>query len=868
MKYKSTNLISMPIGGIGSGSIGIAGNGRFTDIEIGNCPNKQSHAGFTHFAVKAERDGKTVDARVLNGDIEPPYVGIQPRPLYSGYGFGPDRGNMAGMPHFKYCDFNGEFPFANLSFQDPRFPGDIRLCAFNPFIPSNEDDSSIPAAFFLITVKNTSDVALDYTVALTCNNFYSQGNCVHKYDDGDGIARITLGNAGDKTSAEYGDLTVATDCEDTSCQRYWYKGHWFDNLTMFWQDFCAPGRLVDREHGCAGSGVDNQCDYEPATLEAHFRLDAGGEREIRFVLAWNKPYMNNSWEISAPGLDEEAKAKIRAVMWKNYYATIFESSHDSALYALCNFDRLYGDTMLFKDALHSSTLPKEVLDAVAANISILKTPTVLRLTDGSFYGFEGLHPHMGSCEGTCTHVWSYVYAPAFLFPRLERSARRLEYTYSMAQSGAMTFRLQLPVGRDVSRFRPCVDGQYGTVLRVYREFMVSGDIEWLRSIWGGVKKSIEYAWHPDNYDRWDPDKSGIMRGRQHHTLDMELFGESSWLSGMYLAGLKAGAELAKTVGDTPAFDEYSRIAEKGAKQVNERLFNGEYFIQQIDICDKSLLEQFSGDCALSGNDAVQGYWNDETGEIKYQAAQGCLIDQVLGQWHLDLLGLGDVFERDKVESALKSIYKYNFIEDMRNHCNPCRIYALNDESGTIICSYPETGKKPRIAVPYAEETMHGFEYQAACHMIIRGMEEEGLRCVRAVRERYDGVRRNPYNEIECGSNYARSMASYALLLAYSGFRFNMYEKRVGFSPLKGDGSFFWSLESGFGKVVFNDGKIVLHVLYGGLDLKYFAVCTSNITGVLYGDEPVVYSAGGGEIVFEAELCMKRGDALTVEYVHG
>ena len=119
----------------------------------------------------------------------------------------------------------------------------------------------------------------------------------------------------------------------------------------------------------------------------------------------------------------------------------------------------------------------------------------------------------------------------------------------------------------------------------------------------------------------------------------------------------------------------------------------------------------------------------------------------------DLCGIGDIVSRDMVVSALRSIYRNYFLESFRAHFNPCRIYVLNDESGALICTWPEGRARPSVPIPYAEESMHGFEYQAAIHMIMHGLEKEGLDIVTSIRDRYDGEKRNPYNEFECGSNY-------------------------------------------------------------------------------------------------------------------
>lgn len=866
MEYKGehTKQISFPLGGIGTGCIGLGGNGGLVDVEIKNRPNKNSTAEFTHFAIKAENEERLLDARILQGDLNKDYIGCTERPVYTGYGFGPDRGTMAGFPHFKDVTFQGEYPIASLDFSHPQFPGQVKMTAFNPLIPTNENDSSIPAAFFEFEITNTTEEYLTYTLALSCNNFYSRTNTRHTFQTDEGIGMIYLSNTGSRDSVEYGDLTIATDCRETSHQEYWFRGRWFDNASVFWQEFAQKGKLKNRTYTEDRQNPDSNDTSDVATLAAHVKIAAGERKTARFILTWSNPYMNNFWEITHLGLTQDQVDERRSKKWMNFYATLFSDSRESAVYGLQNFDRLLRDTDLYRKAIFSSTLPDEVMDAVTANVSILKSPTCLRLSDGSFYGFEGVHAHMGSCEGTCTHVWSYAYAPAFLFPKLERSARTNEYTYSMQSNGGMGFRLQLPLGTEPTNHRPAVDGQFGTILRVYREFLISGDLPWLKKIWPQVKRSLEFAWSNENPDGWDADKDGILEGRQHHTLDMELFGANSWLSGMYLAAQKAAAEMADILGDSDAAAEYRQIFKKGCRTLNTKLFNGEYFFQDVDIKDKSLLEKYNGGLSPHGADAAASYWNEENQEMKYQISEGCAIDQVLGQWHADLLNLGDIFDPDKTVLALGSIYRYNFIPDMREHVNPCRIYGFNDEQGTTICSYPEGRKKPLISVPYAEETMHGFEYQAASHMIKRGLTKEGLTCVKAVRSRYDGKKRNPWNEMECGSNYARSMASYALLLVYSGFVYDMYRHKIGFHPIvQAPWQFFWSLDSGFGIVKKEKNRISLQVLYGKLKVEEVELEVEDIQEIKLGQSTEAFCMNGSSICFSHMIELHASDILTI-----
>jgi uncharacterized protein (DUF608 family) len=799
-----TNQISFPLGGIGTGCIGLAGNGRLIDWEIFNRPNKGGLNGFSHFAIKAEAGGKVLDARILNGDLHPPYTGAA--------GDGPPREYLTGLPHFREVEFRGEFPIATLMFKERKFPGRVRMTAFNPFIPLNDHDSGIPAAFFEIAVTNTNKRAITYTVAATLRNPLA-GDNANDLSRASRISALRLSAAGLRTDdLAYGDITLATDSRDVSYQQYWFvsKPLWFGDLDVFWQDFTAPGPLKNRRYTPESAGRGTH-----ATLAARVQVPPGKTATVRFIIAWSFPNCEAYWDSSAR--DRAAKAGVSPT-WRNYYAARFEDSLASATYALRNWDRLHRETSLFKDALFSSELPPAALDAVSANLSILKSPTVLRLEDGTFYGWEGCNERSGCCQGTCTHVWNYAQALPFLFPRLERSIRDADFRYNQAPDGAMSFRMLLPLGSGRSPFRPCADGQFGGVLKTYRDWRISGDTEWLRSLWPAVKKSIEFAWAESNADRWDPDKTGVLHGRQHHTLDMELFGPNSWLTGFYLAALKAGAEMVEHLGEHETAREYHAIFDRGKRWVEDHLFNGEYYHQIIDLGDEAIPDRFV---------AREDYWDPEHRQIKYQIGEGCLSDQMLAQWHANLYGLGEVFDRSNTRKALRAIFQQNFKRSMRDEYNPCRIYCLDDEAGLVICDWPEGKEKPVVPVPYAQEVFNGTEYAAAAHMIQEGMVTQGMEIVAAVRDRYDGEKRNPWDEFECGHNYARSMASYSLLNAFSGFRFDLAGGMIGFDPVgRGlrearGGSFkcFWSLDSGWGMFETTPSAVTLRVLYGSLTLR-------------------------------------------------
>ncbi len=841
MIYKGakTKNISFPLGGIGSGSIGLAGNGALMDWEIFNKPNKNSLNGYSHFAVKAKANGKT-DTRVLMGDTNESLMGMHDSAKHGGFGYGPHSNSMAGYPHFRNVSFNGSFPVAELTFTDDDFPMSVRMTAFNPLIPHDSFNSSIPAAFFEIELENLTDGEMEGSVALSVAN--PVRDTANKEISEDGCKGVFFDSPSDGTDSKgHCDMSIVTSAEDARVQAFWYRGRFQDSPTVFWKNYSSCDRLEPRSYDSVGR-------RDHGTVAAYVSLRAKEKRSVRFVISWNVPNSHNYWN---PYKDENGND----VTWKNYYATVFSDSKESALYSLKNFDDLWKKTKAFSDAIDSCSLPCEVKDAISANLSVLKSPTVLRLEDGSFWAWEGCSEAIGSCEGSCQHVWNYAYALPFLFPDLERTMRENTIKYALKESGATVFRVPLPLGRDLGDHRPCVDGQMGEVIKCYREWRISGDDGWIKKHAPAIFKMLDYAWSPENYDRWDADKDGILEGRQHHTLDVELFGPSSWLEGFYLLALDCASEIADAVGDFERAKSYRELYKKGKQKANELLFNGSYFVHRVDIADKSIVDSFN---------AEDYYWNAEANEIKYQIVDGCEIDQVLADWHAAIIGKSCVFDDDKRVSALKSIYKNNYKTSMRSITNMWRNFSLDDEAGTLICSYPDGASVPTIPIPYCEETMTGFEYAFGGTMIANGLVEEGEKVVKAIRDRHDGEKRNPWNEFECGSNYARSMASFALMPIYSGFSFDMREGYIGFSPVKGEnGSFLWSVGESWGTVGVSENAHTLSVKGEPITLSSYGIKNADaVTSVTADGLTVDFCIKQGRVTFGSDVTVR--DTLTVK----
>jgi non-lysosomal glucosylceramidase len=327
----------------------------------------------------------------------------------------------------------------------------------------------------------------------------------------------------------------------------------------------------------------------------------------------------------------------------------------------------------------------------------------------------------------------------------------------MDDTGAIHFRQTLPDGKARWGFA-AADGQMGQILHAWLDWKISGDDGLLRSTWPRAQKALEFAWVPGG---WDANRDGVMEGVQHNTYDVEFYGPNPLCGIYYLGALRAAEEMARAVGDASAAQSYRELFEKGSRWIDANLFNGEYYIQKV--------RGFRPDEIAKNLRSNMGSADTENPE--YQVGAGCLVDQLLGQYLADAGGLGALVSADHIRTALQSIYRYNLKRSLADHDNVARTYALNDEAAVVICDYAKA-ERPRIPFPYYPESWTGQEYPLASLMMRWGMVEQGVEIVRNARLRYDGEKRNPWDEAECGHHYARAMSAWSTVLALSGFRYD------------------------------------------------------------------------------------------------
>ena len=846
--------IAFPLGGIGTGTVSLGGRGDLRDWEIFNRPNKGKSLPFTFVALWARQAGATERpvVKVVEAPLQPPFRGSEGYP----------RSRAQGLPRLHGARFSGAYPFASIEFDDDHLPLAISLEAFNPFVPLITDDSALPVAIFRYRLKNRTATPVDAALAFSILNAVGyDGRSVLEDNQFEGFGRnltrlrregavAGLDLTSDKYEADHiraGSMALVTTHPDISARTAWERGEWWDSFQKWFDEYAATGTLRDTH--APEPTPDGASNY--ATLAPRVTLAPGESRDIQFVLAWYFPLRENYW-------NKEPEVKGRKL--RNDYGTRFKSAWEVATYAAGQLDRLERDTRTFKDALMGSRLPSAALDAVSSQMSIIRTNTCLLLEGRQFFAFEGNNDDSGCCPMNCTHVWNYEQALAHLFPDLERSMRITDFTVNLQPDGAMAFRTLVPVGRALWKFKPAADGQMGCILKLYREWQLSGDETFLKDLWPAAKRALEFAWQ-----HWDADRDGVMEGEQHNTYDIEFYGPNTMMGTLYLGALAASERMARAVGDDQAAGDYHRVFESGRKKLDEQLWGRGYYVQRVPDPSTIHVEQ------TEHREAWYASAMTESG-LKYQYGDGCLSDQLLGQWFAAVVGLGHLLPPEHVRDALASIYRHNFKHNFFDHPNTQRIYALNDEKGLLLCSWPY-GNRPALPFVYSDEVWTGIEYQVAAHLIYEGMVAEGLAITKAVRDRYDGQRRNPWNEVECGNHYARALSSWSLLTALSGYVYSAPQARLAFAPRVNAGDFqtFFTTGSGWGiyrqKLSSNEATVSLELLRGALPLAELVVQTQlgpavDVTAAV-GGRGTAAQVRSGAIAFEPRVSLNAADTLTV-----
>ncbi len=561
--------IALPLGGIGTGTISLGGRGELRDWEIVNRPAKGFSPRHTFFAIYPCPNGVTSQAQPPHGPLDLPFD--------TEAGF---RGLWYGLPRFRDAEFHAAYPLGQVCLRDESMPVDVRLEGFNPLVPCDMEASGLPAAILRYVVTNKTKDPVTVCICGNVNNFIGsdgaggspRGN-INRFRENDTVKGVLMSSRGiEPRSLRFGTMALTTTSKTGISHRTgWFdSGLFFESLTEYWDEFSGTGSVTTKKDGGIASPM--------ASLAVRTTVPPKGQKAITFIITWCFPNRMTWTPEEVRGKHHSAFARQPEFKYGdtdrvgNYYATKYKDAWQAAIHTAGNLKRLEARTVEFVSSFCSSDIPDVVKEAALYNVSTLRTQTCFQTSDGRFYGWEGCNDSRGCCSGSCTHVWNYEQATAFLYGELAQSMREIEFKHMTRPDGHMSFRVNLPLERAREHGMAAADGQMGCIMKLYRDWQLSGDDEMLKSLWPAVQNALSFAWIEGG---WDADRDGVMEGAQHNTTDLEFYGPNPLMAGWYLGALRAGEEMARYLGDEGFAAACRDLFQRGSAWVDAKLFNGQ-----------------------------------------------------------------------------------------------------------------------------------------------------------------------------------------------------------------------------------------------------------------------------------------------------
>ncbi len=831
------SFIGMPVGGLHAGTVYVGGDGRLWLWQIYNETFEGAQEGIDPKTVNWNDGTASRKIRVRDGAayVEPA-IANNKRVLEQGFAVkavvnGKTFIKELSEEHWDEVIFKPAYPMATIEYLSKDFPVQVLLKVYSPFIPLDALNSALPATFLRVEVKNPTAAPAQISVLGWMENGANKltgkaktGKRKNEVNTASGATRIFSSFDSDQI-----EVMNAQDAGTMCFTLHQSKGKAYPSI--------SPWPVTEKHFNAAvnNSAVIDAPEKLVGGLELQASVGPGKSMKADYSVSW---HFNNA--------NVNLKKIVKNAQQGFHYATRFKDADAVSVYLQDNFDKLTRTTELWTDTWNDSTLPYWFLERTFINIDTLATANTYRFADGRFWGWEGV----GACAGTCTHVWQYAQSVARIFPELERDLRqRVDLGLGFKEdTGAIIFRAE-------NESRPAIDGQAGTVLRFYREHQMSADDTFLKTNWAGIKKATQFM--------LDQDKNGdgMTDTPMENTLDAVWEGEIAWIVGLCIAGARAGQAMAEEMGDAAFAKTCETYVANGRKNMEQELFNGEYFIHRPDKVE---------------------------GRKKLGSYNTCHIDQVYGQSWAFQVGLPRVLSKDKAVAALKALWKYNFTSDVgpyiKTHTGG-RPYALAGEGGMVMNTNPYNEAKPfgehvGWQLGYFHECMSGFEHQVAAHLMGEGMVEESLILTRSIHDRYHASKRNPFNEIECSDHYARAMASYGTFINAGGFEYHGPKGYLKFSPAWNAENFKTPFTSAQGWGTYTQQKTgakqlhAIHLKYGELQLTELAFSKIgsgkvNAVSVMLGSQkiPVQFKQNGSDlsIVSAKKINLKMNESLNITF---
>ncbi len=753
---EALRAVAMPLGGLGTGNLALKGDGSLVQWQISNRIDHKAYVPHSFFGISwGYNTGRVLISDELWGsEISDPKTSndhVVPSEL---------KVWASGLPLVRVASYEGQYPASKITYDaGADCPFSITMTAWSPMVPENPDDSGWPVAVFDFEITNRGDKKYPARLLATLQNITGWngisvingrqnpgygGNRNHADRIG-GVRAVTLGNASlAEDDPSNGEQALLITGEKVTLIPQWAK------VEELWPRFLNAHNLEDANY----SGASEPGATWNSAAVSEVMIEPGQTVKITVVHAWHFPNRYVDYDQWVPHVPKD---KSRFYLGNQY------ANRGGMREWLSSFmprlEELRSKTLGYVASFYGQNLPAAVLDAVGSNVGNLRTNICMWTENGKFHGFEGGHgvstwlgdcANGGCCPMDCTHVWNYEQTLVQLWPSLFRTMRDTEWKVNQHPKGYIPHRTILPIYMPPLWERsiggpenPALDGLCAEILKTYQYLQRTGDREWLDGILPKLKAALGHIWrqHDDQGD-------GMIRGEQPNTYDIHLYGPNTYMGTQYLAALRAAEEMLKLYGDGDA-SECRRRFESGSKLYDETCWNGNYYVQRIP---EGLTEP-------------------------YQFGEGCVADQLLGQFWADDLGLGSLLPDDHIEAALKSVFRLNFRNDFVGFKQTPRVYAADHDKGLLNGSY-EPHQRPEVPLLYSDEVWPGVEYLYAALCIHRGLVDEALTVVEATRGRYDGKIRNPFNEVECGDHYIRSLAGWAILDALHGVRYSAHDKML------------------------------------------------------------------------------------------
>ena len=838
MRREDKPRSGLALGGIGTGSFELFKDGCFRNWTIFNnkpwgtgsrlvdvpddnrTPSRYLEDNFLFFTVRWCEKGGNPKAKVLQIN-EPHYVAALEYPTYI-YPW------MTGVDRI---ETEASFPFTKMTFHDAEMPFAVELTAFSPFIPHDTKNSSLPAALFSFRVTGTGKRSVDVRIAASMRNCAGYDTDEKVYatsvvaEDGMRLVEMTMTEM-DTTQSSFGSTSLAALGAGASHYAGW------EHIHPYYEIFIRRDRLPDIDDTEGRNATNKETGKKRAsarlwsTVANSATFDKGkGELATTFLLTWHFP------NLYAQATDAEP------VREGHYYENHFDSSLAVARYVKENLDDLTTRTRQFHDAFFDSDVPDFVLAQVNANLNTFVTSSWFT-KDGNYGVLEGLLPrdHRGPLATIDVGMYGAV-STAALFPDLDKAMMRAHKRLRNPETGNVCHGIgrnfQIHDVREARGNRLDLASQYAVMS--LRGFFWTGDRRYLEEMWPSAKAAIEYVLRErDMNGDLLPDMEGIMCSYDN----FPMYGAASYVASQFLAAVAYAAEAAEAIGDAQAAARYAEVLETGRAVFEKKLWNGSYY----------------------------SLYNDDGGPHG-DRSEGCLTDQIIGQWATHHAGLASLLEKKRVRTALKSILKISF-----------------REYGLINCKWPEDGwlhEIPKdIWVDQANTCWTGVELAFSSFLIYEGLVKEGLEVIKNVDDRYRKAGLY-FDHQEFGGHYYRPMSAWANINALLGlsirdgwYRFDprLGEKNVKLFFSYGNGSAHYTRTVKGAKE-----QIAISVVTGTLGVRALELGLAG--GKKKGAPKVAVQTGAGraapgsyevaatpvgvEITFVNEISIGAGETVTL-----